>query len=97
MESSPKAKFLTGVLANLSASGALLTNPGGSLEIGEKGQIRLMDLREVLRTAGAETITLKAEVVRKEIGGYGLRFLGDRAELEALLERAFGRGAIDYA
>ena len=92
-----EGQFLTGVLANVSASGGLLRNPTGDLEVGARGSIRLMNLRGVLRTAGADQISLEAEVVRKEIGGFGIRFLGDLDELKELLERAFGRQAIGYS
>ena len=88
-----EGQFLTGMLANLSASGALLTNPTGSLEVGARGRIRLTNLREVLRTA-TESLHLEAEIVRKELGGFGIRFLGDLDELEGLLDRAFGRRSI---
>ena len=90
------SQVLTGVLANVSATGALLTNPHGDLDVGATGRIRLMSLSQVLRTAGADSIRLEAEIVRKEMRGFGIRFLGDRAELEALLMRAFGRSAIEY-
>ena len=37
---------------------------------------------------------MSRSVLNLESGGYGLRFSGDRAELEELLKRAFGREAI---
>ena len=89
-----KGTLLTGVLENISASGALLANPTGSLEVGARGRIRLTNLRETLRTTSAETLNLGAEISRTEIRGYGIRFLGDLDELERLLKRAFGRRAI---
>ena len=88
-----EGQFLTGVLVNVSASGALMTNPGGSLEVGAQGVIRLTNLREALRT-NTESLRLEAQIVRKELGGFGIRFLGDLGELEQLLDRALGRIAI---
>ncbi len=89
-----EGQFLTGALARISAFGALLTNPTGDLEVGARGRIRLTNLSQVLRTV-TDSLGLDAEIVRKDPGGFGIRFLGDRAELERLLERAFGRGAIE--
>jgi len=87
--------FLTGVLQNISAAGGFLTNPTGYLEIGAKGRIRLTNLREALHTTTAESLALEAEITRTEIGGFGIRFLGDLDELESLLERACGRRVIE--
>ncbi len=88
-----EGQFLTGVLENVSASGALLTNPTGSLEVGARCRIRLIDLADTLRTQ-TESLSLEAEIVTKELGGFRIRFLGDLDELEQLFERALGRHAI---
>ncbi len=63
-----EGQFLTGVLENVSASGALLTNPTGSLEVGARCRIRLIDLADTLRTQ-TESLSLEAEIVTKEVGG----------------------------
>ena len=84
----------TGVLEDVSSSGARFTNVSGNLEPGTRGVLRLMDLSLALRTVSEDTIDLEAEVVRKERGGYALRFLAPARDLEALLERAMGRRAI---
>ncbi len=84
----------TGILEDVSGSGARLTNTTGTLELGTRGILRLMDLSLALRTVSADTIELKAEVVRKEMGGYALRFLDPAQDLEELLDRAMGRRAI---
>lgn len=87
-------QFLTGVVENLSATGALLTNPTGSLEVGARGYIKLTNLGETLRTV-TESVRLQAEIVGKQPGGFRIRFLGDQDELDRLLQRAFGRHAIE--
>ena len=92
-----EGQFLMGALANISATGALLTNPTGDLEVGAKGRIKLTNLSQALRTTSAPSIRMEAEIVRKEIGGFGISFLGNLDELQGLLERAFGRQAIDYS
>ncbi len=84
----------TGVLEDVSSSGARFTNASGNLEPGTRGVLRLMDLSLALRTVSDDVIELEAEVVRKELGGYALRFLDPARDLEALLERATGRRAI---
>ena len=84
----------TGILEDLSGSGARLTNATGSLEAGTRGFVRLMNLSRTLRTPTQDAIELEAEVVQREMGGFALRFLGPTRELEALLERAMGRGTI---
>ena len=88
-----ESQFLTGVLANISTSGALLTNPTGCLQVGARGGIRLLALDAVLRT-NTESLSLEAEIVTKEPRGYRIRFLGDLDEIEQLFERALGRSAI---
>ena len=84
----------TGLVENLSGSGALLTNSTGDLEPGTRGILRLMNLSQTLRTPSQDTMNLEAEVVRREMGGFAVRFLGPTRPLEALLERAMGRRAI---
>ena len=64
------------------------------MEVGSIGRIRPTNLREALRTTTADSLSLRAEIIRTEIGGFGIRFLGDLDELEGLLERAFGLSAI---
>ncbi len=84
----------TGIVENVSASGALLTNVTASIEVGTTGRLRLMNLSQALRTPSQETIELEAAVVRSTLSGFALRFLGATRVLEELLERAMGRGAI---
>ena len=84
----------TGLLEDLSGSGARLTNATGNLEVGTRGFVRLTNLSQTLRTPSQDAIELEAEVVRREMGGFALRFLGPTQKLEVLLERAMGRGAI---
>ena len=85
----------TGIVQNLSGSGALLTNVVGDVEVGARGRVRLMNLSQSLRTPGTDTIGLEAEVVRNTMAGFAIRFIGATHVLEELLERAMGRGAID--
>ena len=87
--------FLTGILENISASGALLTHPTGELDVGAQGLVRLMSLNQSLHTTGADSLELRGEIVRKELGGFAVHFQGDLAELERLLTRALGRRAIE--
>ena len=81
----------TGVVENLSAGGAFLTNVAGDLEVGEFGVLRLMALSQSLRTTSRDTLELEAEVVHKGMTGFGLRFSGDVEYLVRLLDRTFGR------
>ena len=72
-----------------------MTNPTGSLDVGAIGRIRLTNLGIALRTTSGESLDLEAEVVGKQIAGYGIYFLGGNVEgLEQLLDRAFARCAI---
>ena len=90
-----KGVFLTGILENISASGALLTHPTGELDVGARGTVRLMSLNQSLHTTGADSLELRGEIVRKELGGFAIHFQGDLAELERLLTRALGRKVIE--
>ena len=90
-----EGNVVTGIVENVSASGALLTNVSGSIEVGATGRVRLMNLSQALRTPSHETMELDAEVVRNTMAGFGVRFLGSTQDLEALLRRAIGREAID--
>ncbi len=85
----------TGLVQHISGSGALLTNVTGDLKVGARGRVRLMKLSQSLRTPSTDTMELEAEVVRNTMAGFALRFLSATRELEALLTRAMGRGAID--
>ncbi len=85
---------VTGVIENLSESGALLTNMTGSVEVGECVRVRLIALHASLHTTSFDTLELEAIVVRKEMGGFALSFEGDTAELGGLLDRALGRGSV---
>ena len=84
----------TGVVENLSAGGALLTNATGDLEVGEAGVLRLMALSQSLRTTSRDTLELEAEVVHEGMAGVGLRFLGGTEYLVQLLDRTFGRSRL---
>ena len=84
----------TGLVENISASGALLARATKGVEVGTTGRLRLMNLSETLRIPSQETIELEAEVVRNANAGFALRFLGATRVLEKLLERAMGRGGI---
>ena len=90
-----QGEFLTGIMENISATGALLTHPTGDLDVGARGLVRLMSLNQSLHTTGADSLELPGEIVRKELGGFAIHFEGDLTELERLLTRALGRRAIE--
>ena len=85
---------VTGVLENISVSGALLTHATGDLQVGATGRLRVINLGEMLRTVCQDEMDLEAEVVRSELGGFALRFPNGSETLLGLLERAKGRGSV---
>lgn len=86
---------VTGITRNVSASGALITNSSGQPSVGTMASLRLLALRSTLRTQGRDSIELVAAVVRHEGPDFAVEFQGERSQIGALLERAFGRGAVE--
>jgi hypothetical protein len=89
-----EGQVVTGVLENISIEGGLLTHATGNLDVGARGRARLMNLSATLRTPSQDVIEIEAEVVRRTLGGFALRFLGGTEVLRGLLERAMGRGTV---
>ena len=85
----------TGIVHNVSESGALVTNVTRFPPVGKQITVRLMAIQSSLRTSGPDTVNVDAMVVRHDLKCFAVRFVGGQRELRALLRRAFGRGAID--
>ncbi len=77
----------TGVVHNMSTSGALIGNATNLPTRGARLQIRLLALRTVLRLDGPNSLSLDAEVVRRTDTGFGVRFMGDTHEVARILDR----------
>ncbi len=88
------ATRVTGVLDNLSTKGALVTHASERPEIGTVGKLRLTHLRQSLRTSGADSLQLTAQVVRHDPAGFAVVFLGSTQKLRELIDRAFARGSL---
>ncbi len=85
------AMRVTGVVENLSSKGALVTHVSEQPEIGTVGKLRLMQLRQSLRTSGADHLQLTAQVVRHHPGGFAVVFLSNTEQVRELIGRALAR------
>ncbi len=80
----------TGLVDNVSTSGALIDDATRSLTRGTALQIRLLALRTVLRLDCPDSLKLDAEVVRRTDTGFGVCFVGDTHEVAQILDRMPG-------
>ena len=76
----------TGLVHNISTSGALIKNATRLPTRGTALQIRLLALRTVLRLDGPNSLNLDAEVVRRTDTGFGVCFVGDTHEVARILD-----------
>ncbi len=77
----------TGLVHNMSTSGALIGNATNLPTQGERLQIRLLALRTVLRLDCPDSLNLDAEVVRWTNTDFAVCFEGDTHELARILDR----------
>ncbi len=83
----------TGLVHNMSTSGALIGNAEGVPTRGMALQIRLLALRTVLRLDCPDSLNLGAEVVRRRDTDFAVCFVGDTHELARILDRVGAGGA----
>ena len=86
--------LITGVIENLSSSGALLTHASERPDVSAQGKLRLTNLRVSLHTTGPDSIELPAKVTRHDPAGFAVQFTGDDDGVRVLIERALSQGAI---
>ncbi len=84
---------VTGVIENISSSGALLTHASERPEVNSQGRLRLTNLRMSLRTTGPDSIELPARVARHDLAGFAVQFIGASEDVHTLIERATSRSA----
>ncbi len=77
----------TGLVQNISTSGALIEDATNLPTRGTALQIRLLALRTVLRLDGPNSLNLDVEVVRRTETGFGVCFVGDTHEVARILDR----------
>ena len=77
----------TGLVHNVSTSGALIGNTASVPTRGTRLQIRLLALRTVLRLDCPDSLNLEAEVVRRTNTDFAVCFEGDMHELARILDR----------
>ena len=87
---------VTGVVENLSTTGALVTNATERPEIGAVGKLRLTHLRASLRTSGLDQLRLAAQVVRHDPAGFAVVFLGGQEPIRELLNQALARRSLTF-
>ncbi len=85
--------LVTGVIQNISNSGALLTNASDRPAVSSQGRLRLTNLRMSLRTTGPDSIELPATVARHDPAGFAVHFTGATEDVQTLIERALSRSA----
>ncbi len=92
------AMRVTGIVENLSAKGALVTNVSERPEIGTIGKLRLTHLRESLHQLRTKQnhLELTAQVVRHHPAGFAVVFLSNQEQVARLLLRAFAVGALMF-
>ena len=84
--------LVTGVIQNISNSGALLTNASDRPEVSSQGRLRLTNLRMSLRTTGPDSIELPATVARHDPAGFAVQFTGASEDVHTLIERTLSQG-----
>ncbi len=77
----------TGLVHNMSTSGALIGNAASVPTRGAHLQIRLLALRTVLRLDCPDSLNLDSEVVRRTNTDFAVCFVGDTHELARILDR----------
>ncbi len=77
----------TGLVHNLSTSGALIGNTESVPTRGARLQIRLLALRTGLRIDGPDSLNVDAAVVRRTDMDFAVCFVGDTHELTRILDR----------
>lgn len=85
---------VTGVIQNISSSGALLTNASDRPQVSAQGKLRLTNLRMSLRTTGPDSVELPAKVARHDPAGFAVQFVNAHEDVRILIERALSQGAI---
>ncbi len=80
----------TGLVHNISTSGALIEEATRLPTQGAALQIRLLALRTILRLDGPNSLNLDSEVVRRTDTGFGVCFVGDTHEVARILDRMPG-------
>ena len=80
-------QFVTGVIENISISGALLTHAERLPDLTAQGRLRLMDLRLSLRTSGPDSIELPVKVARHDPAGFAVQFTGPSEDVRPLIGR----------
>ena len=83
----------TGLVHDMSTSGALIGNTESVPTRGARLQIRLLALRTVLRLDCPDSLNLDAAVVRRTDTDFAVCFVGDTHELTRILDRVGARGA----
>ena len=83
--------ILTGVVENISSSGALLTHAERRPDLSAQGRIRLTNLRLSLHTTGPDAIELPAEVARHDPAGFAVQFTGATDDVRTLIKRALSQ------
>ena len=77
----------TGLVHDMSTSGALIGNTASVPTRGTRLQIRLLALRTVLRLDCPDSLNLEAEVVRRTNTDFAVCFEGDTHDLARILDR----------
>ncbi len=80
-------RILTGVVENISSSGALVTHAERRPDLSAQGRIRLTNLRLSLRTTGPDSIELAVKVSRHDPAGFAVQFTGSSEEVRTLIGR----------
>lgn len=77
--------------ANISRSGALITNASGRPPVAAEGQLRFLALDRSLTLAAPDRLELPARIVRHASEGFAVTFLDCQASVGELLDRALAR------